>query len=322
MATRRILDKYIELAKKTRFKLDERILNIIKRPVYFAIITLGIYLALLQIQAFRDFTYLFTKAERIIIILLAAYVVVKEIKILEEWYLAKVLDKRFLPTVDKAISIFVYAIVFIIILDQLGIAITPLIASLGVATLAVGLALQDTLSNFFAGLYIFTDKPIRIGDYIELDTGDKGYVEEIGWRSTRIKTLPNNIVVVPNSKLAQSRIINYYLPEEEMAVVVQCGVSYFSDLDKVEKVTIDVAREIQQTVQGAVKNFEPFIRYHTFGDSNINFSIILRVEKFVDQYLVVHELIKKLHMRYKEEGIEISFPARMLYHPKGGERGG
>ncbi len=316
------MEKYIELSKKTRFQFDERVLVIIKRPVYFAIVIFGVYLALLQVQALSRFALLFTNAFRIIVILIGTYVAVKVIKILEEWYLAKVLDKRFLPTVDKAISIFVYAIALIIILDQLNIAVTPLIASLGVATLAVGLALQDTLSNFFAGLYIFTDKPIRIGDYIELDTGDKGYVEDIGWRSTRIKTLPNNIVVVPNAKLSQSRIINYYLPQEEMAVVVQCGVSYFSDLEKVERVTIDVAREIQQKVQGAIKNFDPFIRYHTFGDSNIQFSIILRVEKFVDQYLVVHELIKKLHKRYQEEGIEISFPARVLYHPKGGERGG
>jgi len=222
-----------------------------------------------------------------------------------------------LPTIDKIISIFIYAVAFIIILDQLNIDVTPLVASLGVATLAVGLALQDTLSNFFAGLYILADRPIRIGDYIELDTGDKGFVEEIGWRSTRIKTLPNTIVIIPNSKLVQTKIINYHLPEEEMAVIVQCGVSYFSDLEKVEKATVEVAREIQQTVQGAVKNFEPFIRYHTFGDSNINFSIVLRVEKFVDQYLVVHEFIKKLHRRYKEEGIEISFPARILYQQAG-----
>ncbi len=323
MAARRILEKYvIELMKKTRFQLDERLLVIIKRPVYFAIISLGIYLALLQIQALARFASLFTDAFRIIIILIGTYVAIKTIKLLEEWYLAKVLDRKFLPAVDKAISIFVYAIAFIVILDQLNIAVTPLIASLGVATLAVGLALQDTLSNFFAGLYIFTDKPIRIGDYIELDTGDKGYVEDIGWRSTRIKTLPNNIVIVPNMKLAQSRIINYYLPQEEMAVVVQCGVSYFSDLEKVERATVEVAMEIQRSVQGAIKGFEPFIRYHTFGDSNINFSIILRVEKFVDQYLVVHELVKKLHKRFREDGIEISFPARVLYHPKGEERGG
>jgi len=173
--------------------------------------------------------------------------------------------------------------------------------------------LQDTLSNFFAGVYLVADMPIRIGDYIELDNGMKGYVEDIGWRSIRIKTLPNNYIIIPNSKLAQSIITNYYAPEQEMSVVVPCGVSYDSDLEKVEKVTIEVAKEVQQNVPGAVKNFEPFIRYNEFGDSNINFSIILRVERFVDRYLVVHEFIKKLMARYNKEGIEISFPVRNIY---------
>ncbi|MFH1774572.1 MAG: mechanosensitive ion channel family protein [Methanobacteriota archaeon] len=300
--------------------LDEKILAVIRKPIYYIVLLLGIYLALLQIRALAEYRSLIENAFLIISILVGTYTALRILKILEDRYVAELVDKRFAPTINRVINIFIYAVAFIIILDRLNIEVTPLIASLGIATLAVGLALQDTLANFFAGLYIFTDKPVRIGDYIELDSGDKGYVEDIGWRSTRIKTLPNNIIVIPNSKLVQSRIINYYLPVEEMSVVMQCGVGYASDLEKVERVTIEVAREIQKTVPGAVKNFEPFIRYHTFGDSNINFSIILRVEKFVDQYLLGHEFIKKLHKRYREEGIEISFPARILYYPKSQEK--
>ncbi|MBI5253100.1 MAG: mechanosensitive ion channel family protein [Euryarchaeota archaeon] len=295
-------------------KLEDEILDAVRKPLFYVIILIGVYLALLQIRALAEHRGVMKDIFAIVSILIGTYASLRIFRILEERYIVEVIDKRFLPSINKIVSIFIYAVAFIIILNQLDIEVTPLIASLGVATLAVGLALQDTLSNFFAGLYIMSDKPIRIGDYIELDTGDKGYVEEIGWRSTRIKTLPNNIVVVPNARLAQSRIVNYYLPEEEMSVVLQCGVGYASDLEKVEKVTIEVAREVQKTIPGAVKNFEPFIRYHTFGDSNINFSIILRVEKFVDQYLVVHELLKKLTRRYREEGIEISFPARVLYY--------
>ncbi len=200
------------------------------------------------------------------------------------------------------------------ILSYFKIEITPLVATLGIGGLAVGLALQNTLSNFFAGLYMVADKPITVGDFIELPDADiSGYVEDIGWRSTRIKTLPNTVVIVPNSKLAENIIVNDSLPEHEMAALVQCGVAYGSDLKKVEKATIDVARKIQKTVPGAVKTFEPFIRYHTFGDSNINFTIILRVEKFVDKYLVTHEFIKALKERYDKEGIEISWPVRKIY---------
>jgi len=200
-----------------------------------------------------------------------------------------------------------------LILNTLNINITPFITSLGIAGLAVGLALQDTLSNFFAGLYILISKKIKPGDYISLDSGIEGYVEDITWRNTTIRQLPNNIVIVPNSKLASSIITNYYLPEKELAVLVQVGVSYNSDLEKVERVTIEVAKEVMKEVPGGVPNFEPFIRYHTFGDFSINFTVILRAQSYVDRYLVTHEFIKRLHKRYKEEGIEIPFPIRTVY---------
>lgn len=302
--------------------LDEKIFAVIRRPIYYIILLFGVYLALLQMRALTEYHPLIENAFLIIGILVGTYAAIGILRILEERYVVELVDKRFAPTINRIINVFIYAVAFIIILDRLNIEVTPLIASLGIATLAVGLALQDTLSNFFASLYIFTDKPVRIGDYIELDTGDRGYVEDISWRSTRIKTLPNNIIVIPNSKLVQNRVINYYLPEEKMAVVVPCGVAYDSDLEKVEKVTVEVAKEVLQTTPGGVKDFQPFIRYNEFGDSNIKFSIILQVEKFVDQYLVVHELIKRLTKRYCEEGIEISFPARILYYPKSQEKSG
>ena len=178
----------------------------------------------------------------------------------------------------------------------------------------MGLALQDTLSNLFAGLHIITDQPVNVGDYIEIESGISGYVEDIGWRSTRVRTLPNTLVIVPNSKLAESVIINNSLPVLEMSAVVQCGVAYGSDLEKVERVTLDVAKEIQKTIPGAVETFEPVIRYHTFGDSNINFSVILRVMEPVAKYVVTHEFIKALVKRYDTEGIEISWPVRKIYY--------
>ena len=215
--------------------------------------------------------------------------------------------------IDKVVKTTIYLIALLIILSYFGIEITPLVAGLGLGSLAIGLALQSTLSDFFAGIHLLSDKPVRIGDWIELENGIAGYVEDIGWRSTKIRTLPNTIVIIPNSKLAESIITNYSLPEPETAVIVECGVSYESDLEKVEKVTIEVAKEIQKEVKGAIKNFEPFIRYKRFGDSNIIFSVILRAEKPVDKYLITHEFIKKLKKRYDKEGIEISWPIRKIY---------
>lgn len=213
--------------------------------------------------------------------------------------------------------IIILGFVFLIILDRLKITITPFLASLGIGGLVVALALQDTLANFFSGIYIFVDKPIRIGDYVMLESGQEGYVAHIGWRSTRIRMLPNNIVIVPNTKLVGSQITNFYLPETEMAVLVQVGVSYQSDLQKVERVTMEVAREVLQQVEGGVKEFEPFIRYHTFSDFSINFTVILRAKEYVHKYLITHEFIKRLHRRYQLEGIEIPFPIRTIYMKNG-----
>jgi len=215
----------------------------------------------------------------------------------------------------KIILGFVYVIAGIYVINVIfGVEITPLVAGLGIAGLAVALALQDPLSNFFSGIFIIADGRIKIGDYIELNDKKEGYVEDIGWRSICIRTLGNNRIIIPNSKLSQSIITNYYNIEEQMNVLVSCGVSYNSDLKKVEGITVAVAKEVQQNVPGAVKNFEPFIRYKVFGESNINFDVYLRVEKFVDQYLVVHEFIKKLKERYDKEGVEISFPVRNIYY--------
>jgi small-conductance mechanosensitive channel len=121
------------------------------------------------------------------------------------------------------------------------------------------------------------------------------------------------MVIVPNSKLASTLVTNYHQPEKEMAVLVQVGVSYQSDLKKVERITIEVAREVMRDVEGGVREFEPFTRYHTFGDSGINFSVIMRGREFTDQFLIKHEFIKRLHERYQQEGIEIPFPIRTIH---------
>ncbi len=123
-----------------------------------------------------------------------------------------------------------------------------MVAALGVGGLAVALGLQDTLSNLFAGVFVLLSKPVRVGDYVKLESGQEGYVEDIGWRSTRIRQIPNNMVVVPNSQMVSTIITNYYMPEHEMSVPVQVGVHYDSDLEEVEKVTCEVAQEIMNTV--------------------------------------------------------------------------
>jgi small-conductance mechanosensitive channel len=187
-----------------------------------------------------------------------------------------------------------------------------MLTALGVGGLAVALALQEPLANFFAGLFITLAGQIRVGDYVKLDSGQEGYVVDFSWRSTRLRMLANNLVVVPNAKLAQAIVVNHHLPSAELAVLVEVGVDYASDLTQVERVVMEVGRDVMAGVPGGVPEFEPFIRYHTFADSSINFTVILRAKEFVDQYLIKHEFVKRLHTRFSDEGIVIPFPIRTV----------
>ncbi|MDP2968231.1 MAG: mechanosensitive ion channel family protein [Deltaproteobacteria bacterium] len=302
-------------AEQTQRSFDDILGSVLGTPLIIFLLGIGLSLFLDAIPPLPKKWIKYSDALLIILFILAGYLFVDRLmmEILRRY--SKKVDiisssAGVIKTLYRAI---ILGFVFLIVLDRLKITITPFLASLGIGGLVVALALQDTLSNFFSGIYIFFDKPIRIGDYIMLESGQEGYVTQIGWRNTRIRMLPNNIVIVPNTKLVSSHITNFYLPEPEMAVLVQVGVSYQSDLERVERVTIEAAKQVLQEVEGGVKEFEPFIRYHTFSDFSINFTVILRAKEYVHKYLITHEFIKRLHRRYQQEGIEIPFPIRTVY---------
>src|SRR5512137_582162 len=166
----------------------------------------------------------------------------------------------------------VYILGVLIMLNYLGISIAPIITALGVGGLAMALALQDTLSNLFAGINIMAEQTIRVVDFIRLETGQEGFVEDISWRTTRIRMLPNNMVIVPNNKLSQSVITNYNLPEQKMVLQVPVSVSYASDPDHVERVLLDVARDAVAEVPGLLADPAPSVRFTPgFGDSALAF---------------------------------------------------
>ena len=212
-----------------------------------------------------------------------AMVIITLILFVERWitYAIKVYASRS-PLLNNtrsiasgAIRALLIGLCVLLVLGSLGISVTPLIASLGITSLAVALALQPTLENFFSGVQIIIDKPFRIGDFIELESGEQGFVDKIGWRSTWIKMLPNNIVIVPNGKVSQSKIINYYYPEKELSVPVEVGVHYNSDLEFVEKVTLEVANQVLLEHEWGVESYDPFVVFHTFDNSSINFTVML-----------------------------------------------
>jgi len=200
-----------------------------------------------------------------------------------------------------------------IILQNLGIQITPLITALGIGGLAVALALQDTLGNLFAGVQIILSRMVRTRDYVKLSSGEEGFVSDVRARHTTIETFPDgNLVTVPNSVLASSIVKNYTFPLQALWVSIDVGVSYASDLVHVEEVTLDVARKVLAELDGGVKDQEPVMVYRAFGSSSIDFEVRLKVQDFRSQGPVRHEFIKRLHRRYGAEGIEIPFPIRTV----------
>ena len=224
------------------------------------------------------------------------------------------------------VSALVYTIGVIIILEAFGISITPIVTALGIGGMAVALGLQETMANIFAGLHILLTKQVRIGDHIRLEGGSEGQIIDITWRYAKIHTVvTNNIIIVPNSTLASSIITNYDMaPDgtqvisiEDVAFTVSAGVAYDSDLEKVERVTLEVAREVLGRLDPRLDISEgastaPSVRFQNFGESAIYFNANLHTTTFRNQYLIRHEFIKALKKRYDEEGIKIPFPIRTV----------
>ena len=198
------------------------------------------------------------------------------------------------------------------ILHTLEVSIAPLLTALGVGGLAVALALQDTLANLFAGIQVTLAQQVRVGDYIRLDSGHEGTLVDIAWRSARMLMGNNNVIVVPNVKLAQAIVVNYALPSKEVVTSLEFGVAYGRDLALVERVIVEEARAVLSSVEGAVSQAVPVVRFQGFGDSAISTSVVMRAQEFGDQATLKHELIKRLHVRFAHERIVIPYPTRTL----------
>jgi small-conductance mechanosensitive channel len=174
------------------------------------------------------------------------------------------------------------------------------------------LAMQDTLTNLFAGLSILMSRKVRPGEYVRLDTGEEGIVCDITWRHTTIRNPENNLVVVPNGKLASAIVTNTHQPDKEMGLFLPVTVAFGSDLAVVEKVTIEIAREVLSAPGRAIPGFEPAIRYNAFTDLGVRFSVILRIKEYQELYAVRHDFYKRLHERYRREGIKLAVPPRAV----------
>ena len=206
----------------------------------------------------------------------------------------------------------VYSIGLLVILDALDISIAPMLTALGIGGLAVSLALKDTLTDVFAGLHILLSKKVQPGDFVSLDSGEMGYIQNITWRNTKMLERTNNIIHIPNTKLSKAIIKNYDSGDPSFSVKIPVGVGYDSDLDVVERVVMEVANDLHQNMDEMNKQSTPSFKFRGFGQSSIDFMVYFRGNKYGDQNPIIHAFVKKLHKRFNEEGIEIPFPMRTV----------
>ena len=310
----------LRLARRTSTDLDTRILASLRLPITLGLLVLGGYLAITLAFGQQDAV---DTVAGLLGIVLGVVAVASMVANAFDWYVETVaprtpsgLDDKLVPLFRRIAIPMVYGLGAMIILGQLGISISPLIAGLGLGGLAIALAIQPTLANLFAGTYVMTEGVISPGDYIELEGGITGYVIDVGWRSTRMRTWSNNLIIIPNSKFAETIVTNYAQPVPAVNIYLTCGVSYGSDLYQVERVCHEVMDTVLDANPDAVKEYGGWFGYESFGDSNVNFWLFLQAKDRLASFVVRTDLIQRLHQRFKEEGIVINYPVRTLQFPK------
>ncbi len=308
----RILHRW---ARRTETELDDIIIHSFRIPSIYWCIAIGLYTGIVFSRIPENYAFYLNRTIHVLIILSITFTLANLASRIFRHYLSRL--EIPLPStglVNGTIKGIIIIVGILVALTSLGISITPIITALGVGGLAIALALQDTLSNLFAGIHILVERSIRVGDFVRLENGQEGYVEDISWRTTRIRMLPNNMIIIPNNKLAQSIVTNYYLPEKRLAVNIPVSVSYSSDPEKVEAVLRDILKESAGKIPGLLEEPAPDVRFIPgFGESSLDFTLVVHVGEFRDQYHVQHELRKRIFKRFREVGIEIPFPHRTVY---------
>lgn len=309
------------IAQRTSTTLDDELLHALRWPAQWAAIAIALLVALKDVEE----RHLSRALEHKLAVLVAVLIIIpltigisRATIILLRYSLARSATGWHVTTLTAATIRILWAIPgLLVILNLLDISLAPALTALGVGGIAVSLALKDTLANLFSGFYISMAGNIHKGDYVQLDSGQEGFVEDVTWRITTLRTLQNNLVVIPNSKLSEALVTNYTFPEKRLAVRIPISVGYEADIDHVERVVLEEV-EAARGLDGLLFDPPPVVRFNPgFGDSSLNLLLIVHVEEFTKQYLVQDQLRRRILSRFRREGINIPFPIRTLDLPPG-----
>jgi small-conductance mechanosensitive channel len=303
----RVLKK---LVSRTKTNLDDDIIRILHIPVFLTIILYSVVYSVASMNLSHD--YLFYTSNFIYSVIAILWMIAF-IRISNEIVKSAVnksasdtsgLSRDIAPLLGNIIKFAIFIAGLMTLLSIWSIDITPLLASAGIVGVAAAIAAKDTLSNFFGGISIFFDKPYKIGDYIDLEGKERGEVVHIGIRSTRIKTRDDIQISIPNSIIANSKIINESAPVPKFRIRIPVGIAYGSDVDKVQSILIQIAIDNNNVHDDP----EPRVRFREFGDHSLKFELLCWAEDPALRGLTIHELNLAIYNAFNKHGIEIPFP--------------
>ena len=303
------------LANRTSSTIDDRIIQILHRPIYYSILFMGLGISITLLQLPEIITFIFIGLFKSMAILIWSVALFQAFMHFINWYSQQtkgksIVQSHTLPLFDNVgkVIIFMVAVYFIFISWDFN--VTGWLASTTIVAMVVALAAKDTVANLFAGFFIMADTPYKPGDYINLDGGERGYVKHIGLRSTRIMTRDDIEITLPNSLIANSKIVNESGgPLERERVRITLSVAYGSDIDQVRSILMDIA----QNNENVCKKPESRMRFRTFGDSGLNIQLLFWIEKPEDKGRITDELNTAIYKRFNKDRIEIPFPQRTLH---------
>ncbi len=313
-----------KIFERTETVLDDLMLDVVRKSVRSLMVIVGLHIALREVRkaiTANDVTLqqVVEYADSILYVALVVVllrIVLGCIRVLIDWYLGQLaadgavhLKMTLGPLTSKVVNILIGMVAFIIVLDHFGVNIGSLLVSLGVGSLAVALAAQDTLANMIAGFVILVDRPFRVGDRIELSTGQVGDVRQIGLRSTQLLNFDNNVIVIPNGELIKGRIVNFSYPAEPVRVLMRFELAHGTDPDKVRRTLISLAHQHQDVL----KEPGPVVVLSALSDVSMQFTFICRASSFTKQADVEVQLREQAYLAFQREGISFAVPQRIVH---------
>ncbi|MGM5487701.1 MAG: mechanosensitive ion channel family protein [Nanobdellota archaeon] len=301
----------LRFTRKTKTKLDDKLVERTKHPISLILIVIGVRIGLQYPELAPVVLKVTSAITEAVIILLGTWTVVRVVDVLilnwgKKWASKtdNSLDDQLVRFFHRASGIILFIVGFLLVLTNSGIQIGPLLASMGIGGLALAFAMQQTLGNFFGGISLILDRNIKIGDLISLDDGTMGNIEDIGFRSTKVKNFDQEIIIVPNGVLANAIFKNIALPSQDVRVVVPFSVAYGSDVKEVRDL---VLKEIKK-IKGISKEPKPFVMFLEMAESSLNFKAFFYVDNYDFRYDALEEANERIYNLLNKHNIGIPFP--------------